>query len=167
MLKDMLNVPTTDLESSSDVSAAPTEIERRRAVLAFVVRLLDEDLHCWVRLLNCQEAQPSPSARLRQKLDIPLVARLFWPQSDAGRFNFVCRELVSLHSSAVVCEPLSCSKLFPNVDGNGNFYRFSLGISKQCSSVLHEVVGKHDDYGLPALRTAFAAQDSPTGSINV
>lgn len=74
----------------------PTKLECQRAVLGFIVNLLNEDLRCWIRLAE------RPSVQLRDRVDIPLIARLLWSQSTIPHINGYCRELIGFHVAALV-----------------------------------------------------------------
>ena len=101
LLRDMLKASGSDLQRKAAPNAAPCTLERKRVALALLVRLLEEDLHCWVRLRD--QADDQPSAQLSRKSDVPLIARLLWPQTDiASRLSAPCRELMNLHNEALV-----------------------------------------------------------------
>lgn len=77
-----------------------TQLERTRAVLAVFIQVLKEDLRCWISLTS------EPFAQLqRDRNDLPLVARLLWPQTTIPHVNVVCRELMDFHLAALVRKP--------------------------------------------------------------
>lgn len=103
LLSDMLKATEKDFENKTELNAAPNPLERTRAALAYIIRLLEEDLLCWVRLLKKDDNDASgPASLLRKKIDVPLMARLLWPQSDIGHISLQCRELIALHISGLV-----------------------------------------------------------------
>ena len=82
-----------------DPNKPPTKLERTRAVLGVIIQVLREDLRCWIKLTT------QPSAQLRDRDDLPLVARLLWPQTTIPHLNVACRELIDFHLSALVRKP--------------------------------------------------------------
>ncbi len=82
-----------------DPNKPTTKLERTRAVLAVFIQVLREDLRCWISLTS------EPSAQLRDRNDLPLVARLLWPQTAVPHLNVACRELMDFHLSALVRKP--------------------------------------------------------------
>lgn len=81
---------------NTDTEKMPTKLECRRAVLGFLVNLLREDLRCWINLTE------RPSSSLRRRADLPLIARVLWPQSSIPHVNGACRELIQFHVAALV-----------------------------------------------------------------
>lgn len=85
-----------------DSNSMPGVTEAKNYVLSFLVHVLTDDLKCWME--NASATRASPSTLLRQRDDVPLVARLFWPQGDStiGYVNGNCRDLVRIHLDALV-----------------------------------------------------------------
>lgn len=93
----MLSADSDDAETMYiDPNKPPTKLERSTAVLRAIIQVLKEDLYCWISLTT------QPSAQLRDRNDLPLVARLLWPQTTIPHTNVICRELIDFHVSALV-----------------------------------------------------------------
>lgn len=80
----------------ANLNSPPSQLECQRAVLGVIVNLLNEDLRCWIQLAK------QPSILLRDRVDLPLVARLLWPQSTIPHVNGPCRDLIGFHVAALV-----------------------------------------------------------------
>lgn len=97
LLSEVLNADEEDaLTMHADPTKPASMLERKRIVLAFFVHLLREDLRCWIQLVD------QPSVQIRERTDLPLIARLIWSQSTIPHTNSICRELISFHATALV-----------------------------------------------------------------
>ena len=89
-----------------DPNKLPTKLERARAVLGVIIQILREDLRCWITsIAQRSNSLLSPSylsTRLRERNDLPLVARILWPQTSIPHINVICRELIDFHVTALV-----------------------------------------------------------------
>lgn len=79
-----------------DPYRSPSKLECNRAALGVIIHVLSEDLRCWISLVT------QPSAQLRDRNALPLVARLLWPQTTIPHVNMTCRELIRFHLDALV-----------------------------------------------------------------
>lgn len=96
-MEEVLNADGDDAKKMYiDPKKPPTKLERTRAVLGVIIHILREDLRCWISLTT------QPSAQLHDRNDLPLVARLIWPQTMIPHINGTCRELINFHVSALV-----------------------------------------------------------------
>lgn len=78
-----------------DPYRSPSKLECNRAALGVIIHVLSEDLRCWISLVT------QPSAQLRDRNALPLVARLLWPQTTIPHVNMTCRELIRFHLDAL------------------------------------------------------------------
>lgn len=87
-----------NVKHSTDILVDPSESEKKESILNFFICLLNDDLRCWMN------SSHNHSALLEAKNDMPLVVRLFWPRDETtvGYTNAMCRELIMLHSDALV-----------------------------------------------------------------
>jgi hypothetical protein len=95
MLEALLDEPW----NSGERQPIPSVSETKSHVVAYLIRILSDDLKCWISTVKKQ-----PADLLRERKDVPLVARLLWPHngSTIGHFNNNCRDLIKLHLQAVV-----------------------------------------------------------------
>ena len=85
-------------ECSIQDRKSPTEEERIFNILCFLVKVVEEDLHCWLLLTA------NPAGVLRVAENVPLIAKILWNENpdQIGHVNDSCRELITLHMLALV-----------------------------------------------------------------
>ncbi len=109
-LLDQLLTDEQDIvfQNSSGLGKPPSQSERSKAVLGIIIHILHEDFRCWVMQLS---TTAQPADLLRDRDNLPLIARMLWPQKTIPHISAACRDLISFHLTALVsgnlCFPIT------------------------------------------------------------